>query len=191
MTGQISRLLRSCLLWLAILATPATAADNVSSVKTTALPKLKGDGSPPTLLILGGRPVVLQRNGAAIQVDDNSSWTPLDAQRLAGIEAAGAVGDGTRAVIITRDGHMLLVARAGTRLATQALPALPAGFAASLATIGSDKVAIVGKAPDGSNRLLQLSLLDQPVTWTIAPGWPASGKAAAFVGQAGAYYLTT
>jgi SSS family solute:Na+ symporter len=190
MTRMFRHVLGLLTVGLAALAAPALAADNVSALKTKALPAVQGDGSAPTLLVLDGRPVIIQKTGAVIQAEAGARWTSIDARPLAGVEALDIAGDGGRAVILTRDLRVLLVSRLGPRLKVELLPVLPAALTARRVSFGDDSVTLVGRTADGASKLLQLSLSDQPRAWTIKPG-PSAGDAVALARQSGALYLTT
>lgn len=188
MTQAIRRILfvlMACL----VLGVPALAEDNVSALKTRALPALQYDGSPPTLLVLDGRPMVIQGSSAAVAADDGGSWRPIDARALMGLEITDVSGDGNRAAIMTRDGRAFIATGTDGRITLQPLPAL-AVLGAPRLTLHEDVVTLVGQGPNGENRLLRLALTEQPLRWTTEADAPR-GEVAALVGQAGALYLIT
>lgn len=186
---HILKLLLGVFLWLAALGSPALAADNVTMAKASALPVLKSDGTAPTLLVLDGRPVIIQRGGAAMLQEGGTKWTPVDTKALAGIEPVEIAGDGTRAFVLARDGKAFVIARTGTKLSATLLPAFPAGVSGLHGSFQNDGIALIGRDASGANKLLQLSLLDTPQKWSIAAG-PPSGDVISLVGQAGALCLT-
>lgn len=189
MNRSVRHILRLLIMWLAALAAPTLAAQNVSALKTKALPALQADGSTPTLLVLDGRPVVIQRERAAVQAQDGGGWVSIDATALAGVEVLDIAGDGSRAAVLTREGHVLLVSRSGRRIDAQRLPALPAALTAPRIALQGDEIALVGGAANGANGLFRLDVKDQPQRWTYARG-PA-GNVSALAGQPGALYVTT
>ena len=188
MNHSIRLILLVFAMWLAALAAPVLAAENVSALRAKALPTLPADGSAPFLMVLDGRPVVVQREGAAIQAQEGSGWTPLDARSLAGVEPVDVSGDGSRALILTRDRRVLLVLRSGQRIDVQQLPSPAAALTPQRVTFHGSGIALVAQTDRGSV-LLQLPSPDEPQRWTVAPA--PSGGAAALVGQSGALYLTT
>ncbi len=190
MIRTFALLLAPLLVVLAVAPTPAVAADNVSRVKAAALPPVAADGSDPQVLVLGGRPVVVQGKGAVVQNADGGNWTAIDASALRGMDPTAIAGDGTRAFVLAPDGRAALLSLAGTKLTAQALPPLPAKLTAVRAALHTGGVAIIGRTADGAARLLRLSLATPQERWTVAAARPA-GDAVALAGQADALYLTT
>lgn len=189
MTSFVKFALWAFVLWLAALPASAQADDNVTVLRAKSLPALRTDGTQPVLLVLDGRPVVVQGGRASIQELDGGGWTPLDARVLAGVDVLDVAGDGTRAVIVAPDGRVVLVLRQGTRILTRPLPKLPHALTAPRVAFRDDRIALVGGTAGGS-ALLRLSLLDDPLRWEIERG-PISGVPAALAEQGGALYLTT
>ena len=185
---MIRRVIVFLLVWFVAATSPALASDQVSTLKTTALPTIRSDGSTPMLLVLDGAPVVVQRSGASAY--DGTAWQPLDARALKGIEAVANSGDRTRAALIGRDGRMLLARRNGSRIEAQPLPALPEPLTTVQVSIAGDNIAVVGRSATGAASLFRLSLADASPQWSRAAA-PTFSNAVALGGQAGALYLTT
>ncbi len=188
MTTVIRHLFIALLAWF-IMGAPSRAEDNVSALRTRALPTLESDGSTPVLLVLDGRPVVAQGSSAAVPVEDGRGWKPLDARALNGLEIADVSGDGTRAAILTRSGRAFIATIIGERISLQPLPTLPV-FGPTRLTLHEDVVTLIGQAPGGANRLLRLVLTEQSLRWLAEADAPR-GEVTALVGQAGALHLTT
>ncbi|BBB14321.1 sodium:solute symporter [Sphingopyxis sp. FD7] len=188
MVTLLRHFLFASLAWL-VMAAPSRADDNVSALRTRALPALQSDGSRPTLLVLDGRPVVIQASRAAIAAEDGSGWRPVDARALADLEIVDVSGDGTKAAITTRDGRAFVATIRDGRIALQPLPPSPVRGATRI-TLLEDVLTLVGQARDGTNRLVQLPLTEQPLRWVAVADAPR-GEVTALVGQAAALYLTT
>lgn len=191
---MIRRLLVAGALALAAFA-PAWAKDQVSSVKTTMLPTLPGDGARPILIAIDGHPIALQRSGAAMLGADETAWDPIDVRALgdrADIRAT-ATGGGRAVALIgsaAANTGAALIERNGDALRARPLPALPMPLDTAVAAVQADAVAIVGTTVRGAPVLLRLALGIPDARWIATRLPPAIGPPVAFVGQAGAYYLT-
>ena len=192
---MIRRLLAACALALAVV-TPVSAKEHVSSVRTTALAALPGDGTRPILIAIDGQPIAIQRSGAAALRADGGAWDTLDAGSLGArsrIRATASGGGRAVALLGTLDvvDGVAMIERNGNALHLRALAAIPAPLRSAIAAVQADAIALVGTATNGTPVLLRLALDSPDAGWTVTRLPPAIGPPAAFVGQAGAYYLTT
>jgi SSS family solute:Na+ symporter len=189
MNRLVARALALLFALLLLGAAPAFAKENVTAVRVTALPPLPAGGGAATLLVLGGRPMVLQGRDAHVLEDGASGWTKIDPGALAGMAIRDRVGDGTDALVTTGDGRLLLVSRAGAMLRATPLPVLPGGTSALRAALTKDEVAAVAQGTDGRSRLLRLSRTEPASAWQVTDA--PVGAPAVLVGQAGTLFLTT
>lgn len=182
----LRRLLVLCSLLLAAFASPVSASENVTQVKAAALPPLRSNGSPATLLVLDGQPLVVQGDSAVIRSSDRASWLALNAGALGRLSIRQASGDGARAIVTSGDGRTFLVTRSDVNVGLRALAALPFGAQLSKVAIAGEEVVAISDQ-GGRSRLLRLSLADEAAGWrsTDAPG----GRPLALVGQAGTLFL--
>lgn len=168
----------------ALLAVAAPAEAQVSSVRRSALPPVPGAG-PVVLAVIGERPVVIRRDGAAMLRADGARWEQVDAHALGDPAGLQLTGGGGRALAL-RGTHAALVERVGQALRPRALPSLPFPLSHGTAAVEADQITLAGIGPRGPV-LLRLGTGG----WTARPGWPGGGTPATLVAQAGALYLTT
>lgn len=175
-------------LLLATLASPAAANENVTKVNSSALPALPASKGPPALLVLDGRPVVVQGGTAMVRSGGGEPWTPIDAEALAKLPFQEAAGDGVRAVLTGSDRRLFLASRTARGIDVRPLAELPADIRATKTALIDDEVMVVASDTDGRNSLFRLPLSGDAQAWTQkqAPG----GTPVAIAGQSGDLFLT-
>lgn len=181
------------LLLLALVAQPATAADDgaVTVVRTRDLPRvpaLPGTGTP-TVVTVAGQPVVL-RGGRAAVLDAAGRWQSLRADGFDRPIAGGS--DGQRAAVFFGQGgrvdRVAEVIVEGGNLAMRPLPPLPLALADAQAALSGETLTIAGVDGDGAARLLRTPL--GRGSWTTLPGWPGGGTPVALASRGPALFLT-
>ena len=176
MMRQLFALLAACLAGLAI---PALAAPTTTTTATTrpALPHADG---PVSLAAIDGQPLAIEQDGQHAWLLGGHAWSAVEMPHL-DAPLVAVVSDG-RSSILLGGAHgtaysvtQLVHARAG--IATRALPALPIALTSISATLTSDALLIAGLAPDGTPRLLRLTL-SAPGAWHSLTAWPGGAPAA-------------
>ncbi len=187
MTLLTRRLFVVLAMLLAALASPAAANENVTRVNTSVLPPLAAGSSVPTLLVLDGRPVVVQGRTAAVRSGGAQAWTPINPGALSNLALRDVAGDGMRAVVTSTDGRLFLASRAERGIDVRPLGTLPQGVGAAKAALIEDEVVVIAQSPDGRSNLLRLPLSGEAQAWTriAAPG----GTPVALAGQSSILFV--
>jgi len=179
---------------LAILAAvPALAEDRVTAMTTARVDSLASDGAAPVVLLMGERPVIIQRTTAHVLVNGRS-WMRLDRHQLGmNLPIIGSVGDGTSAALLLGDAQgvqrVALMRLDGSSLVGRRLAPLPISLRGARATFQSGAIVVAGSATNGASRLFRMEVAGGRV-WTEQPAWPSSAPAVALVGQGAGVFAT-
>lgn len=172
---------------LASLASPAAANENVTRVHASALPPLPATSARPALLVLDGRPVVVQGRTAMVRSGGAEPWTAIDAGALANLTISDFAGDGVRAVLTGADGRLFLVSRSERGIDVRSLAVLPSGVVAAKTGLIEDEIIVVAQGLDGRSSLLRLPLSGETQAWTR--GEAPAGTPVALAGQSSTLFL--
>ncbi|NCT84933.1 MAG: sodium/solute symporter [Comamonadaceae bacterium] len=171
---------------LALLSTVTTgwaAAEQVTTVRTQALPTLQADEPVQGLLNADGRLLALGASKTWLLSADGTSWGAAQ-PRPAGAAALGAALPDDVVTI-----HRPRVS--ADQVSYQALPPLPEPLRQAQATALAEALYVAGLNAAGQARFYRL-LPEQPSpSWQVLPAWPQGGGAPlALVGQTKAIFLT-
>jgi solute:Na+ symporter, SSS family len=180
----------------------SASADNLTSIKSTALPTLQNVSTLDGLVAINGTPVAITTEGA-FQLDaQRANWTLLKWEPATNAAFRAVIGDGTQALMLTSSGALIgtppsaavdhvarLTLDNGSLLAI-AWPDLPTPLAQAHAAIKSDTLVIAGLDKNGQPGILQLSPLTDHPQWQTWPGWPGTHAPSSIALQTSAIFVT-
>lgn len=186
MIASLVRMLLPAFLLVITIAGPARAEEVMAKVTAAPVASVTSDGSLPSLLNVGGRILLVERNTAHLLSTDRQRWSPIDRAWLpAGAQIAASAADGTRSfVLFGLDGRATKTAAIGVEgnaLRGRMMNDLPVPLQNARAALHADALIVAGRAPDGRMRLFRAPL--EGSAWLDQPVWPTGVGAAALVGQ--------
>ncbi|MBT9502945.1 MAG: sodium:solute symporter [Burkholderiaceae bacterium] len=171
---------------------PPVRAENLASVRLTALPALPAIEPLQALVAIDGRPLALGQQNAWLLSEDQKSWTPTNWQAPAPLLAVVSGGAHAYALMgaegrVQRTDRLTLVQGQPT---LAPLPPLPTTLALARGTGLAGKLYIAGLGPDGLSRVLQIDPQAKQPAWRELAGWPGAGQLSSLVGQTAALFAT-
>ncbi|MCW5579740.1 MAG: sodium:solute symporter [Luteimonas sp.] len=193
----LRRVLAGVLL-LAGFAAPALA-DNLVSTQQSALPAPPAEAQGASLAVIGDRPVLADRAGAAwVLAAADAMWKPVVLPDTGGGRALDAVNDGSRAwwLLAEEDGDTLvgiqMLAWTQDALEATRLPPPPVVLHGAKAAVLSDTLYVAGLGAGGQAQLWALPVAGSAAPqWRQHPGWPGAIAPTSLVAQKFALYLST
>lgn len=179
-----------------LLGTPGLRAENLVPVREGSLGDITSRFDQSRLLVLAGRPVLLDALSASVLVAGRGEWAPL-----AGTPPSGKVlsiaPDGLGAIVLTGpspDDTVTGISRlslVGDQLVVRALAPPPEPLRAAQAAVRAGHLFVAGLGADGAGRLLSLDLVKTEAGWTTHGGWPGVARAVtSLVAQDQALFLS-
>jgi SSS family transporter len=175
---------------LAALTLSATAAaKSISSVDVTSLPSLESGSTPPRILAIDDRPVVLQSGVVQVLDSDREGWNPIRRPDGLSDTPTGIVTDGHQTFVL--DGAKVAELKLhGDVLRLQALPVLPTALTSAVGALANDTLYVAGLDAGGAPHLLQLAIASEAGRWRPLAAWPGGGTPTSIVSRIGTLYLT-
>ena len=175
----------------------ALGAEDVISIRSSAIAALPS-GAPAThLWVADARPFALEAGGVWRWDGNPNAWTKLTWQPWSKVADVASDGRTTFLLLANAPGgatsEVERVSFSGPAPIATALPALPAPLSSAHGAIRRAKFFIAGNDPKGSPLLFSIDLEPGkgPLTWNTHRGWPGpEGKVTAAVGREGGLYLT-
>jgi solute:Na+ symporter, SSS family len=176
----------------------AAKAENLVSVKHSALPALTTEAPLIGLAVIDERPVAVTASGAwLLAAGDQPSWQPAawpQEQPEGAIAGIASTGRDAWLLLRTSGGGVRQVARLSLHsgeLRTAPVTPLPETLADAVLAAQGDALYIAGIGEDGAPRLYLNSISRLSAPWQKLPAWPGDAVPVALVAQTSALYLTT
>ena len=172
LTGM--RRLAGCVLLLGFAV--GAAAENLTSVKTGALPDLTDGGALIGLATIDARPLAVTRGGIFVLDAERTTWRRIEGP--APNTVRGLAGDGARTFALTvstdATGADFVAAWSfdGSRLKSSELPSLPVALTQVRAALKADTLVVIGLDAKEKNTVLQLTPLAKDPQWQVLPEFP-------------------
>ena len=172
-------------------AVPA-AAENLTTIKTGALPALNDAGPLIGLAAIDARPLVVTANGAYVLGADRKAWQRVDTGTTPPAAVRDLASDGTRTFALTGSATATGVAQwslDGNTLKSRERPPPSAALSQAHMAFKGDAIVVAGLDANGKNVALQLSPLAKDPQWQTLPEPPA-GNTSSIALQTSAVFVT-